>query len=67
MPSGRRRQQPESDQPEFFLDRGLGRVIVADMLRSHGQTVHVMADVYPDGKDQSVDDPEWMQHADRQG
>ncbi len=67
MPSGRRKPPPDRPAPEFFLDRGLGRVIVADMLRSHGHIVHVMADVYPDGTDQFIDDPEWIRRADQHG
>jgi hypothetical protein len=47
MPSGRAKRQLEPASLEFFLDRGLGRYDVAEMLRSHGHVAHVMADVYP--------------------
>jgi len=51
MPSGRAKRQLDSTSFEFFLDRGLGRDDVAEMLRFHGQVAHVMADVYPYGAD----------------
>ena len=34
--------------PEFFVDRSLGAVVVAERLREEGVTVHVMLDEYPD-------------------
>jgi hypothetical protein len=43
----------KGSQPELFLDRGLGRRIVANALRAEGMTVHVMEDVF------GGDDPEW--------
>ncbi|WP_395154357.1 hypothetical protein [Ilumatobacter sp.] len=67
MPSGRVKRQLEPAPFEFFLDRGLGRYNVAKMLRSHGHVVHVMADVYPDGADQTMDDPDWMLDVDNRG
>ncbi len=67
MPSGRAKRQPESSSLEFFLDRGLGRFDVAEMLRSHGHGAHVMADVYPNGADQTMDDPDWMRDIDDRG
>lgn len=67
MPSGRAKRQLEPTSFEFFLDRGLGRYDVAEMLRFHGHVAHVMADVYPDGADQSMDDPDWMRDVDDRG
>ena len=55
MPSGRAKRQPESE-PVFFLDRGLGRHVLAAARRDAGQQVLTMADVYPDGADMSVED-----------
>ena len=65
MPSGRRRPQP--DPPVFFLDRGLGRRRVADAIRARGYQALPMADVYPNGADQRIGDPEWIRRADREG
>jgi hypothetical protein len=67
MPSGRAKRQLEPTSIEFFLDRGLGRYDVAEMLRSHGHVAHVMADVYPNGADQTIDDPDWMRDVDQRG
>lgn len=67
MRSGRARQQPEPTQVTFFLDRGLGRHYVADMLRQAGHVALPMVEVYPDGRDQSVEDDEWIADASRQG
>jgi hypothetical protein len=47
---------PPAPPPEFFVDRSLGRHIVADAIRARGYVVHAMADVYPDGEDQRVAD-----------
>ena len=66
MPSGRRRQQPEPKKPIFFLDRGLGRYVVADAIRDQGFSALPMADVYS-GKDEGVKDEEWILRADREG
>lgn len=45
---------------EFFIDRSLGKHAVAEMLRGHGHTVHLMADMYPGGADQLIADDEWI-------
>lgn len=60
MPSRRRGSLPDPPLTVFFLDRGLGRGLVADMLRSEGHEVKPMADVYPGGLDQEIDDPTWI-------
>ena len=67
MPSGRKRQQPEEPLPTFFLDRGVGRHLVADAIRARGCTALPMADVYPNGADQRVPDNEWIERAGREG
>lgn len=67
MPSGRRRQRPEVPAPVFFLDRGLGRYVVADAIRYRGLSVLTMAEVYPHGADEDVTDNEWMLRADAEG
>lgn len=68
MPSGRRRTRPERDEPVvFFLDRGVGRHVVARALRDAGQSVVTMFDEYPDGSDQRVADEDWIIRADQQG
>lgn len=67
MPSGRAKRQLDPTSFEFFLDRGLGRYDVAEMLRSRGHVAHAMADVYPGGADQMMDDPDWMHDVDDRG
>lgn len=49
-----------SEKPsEFFVDRSLGKSIVAG-LRSEGLTVHSMADVYGEDKAQRLADEVWF-------
>lgn len=67
MRSGRARQLPEPHPVTFFLDRGLGRHYVADMLRKAGHVALPMADVYPNGRDQEIGDDEWIAYASAQG
>lgn len=65
MPSPRR-SRPERPPPIFFLDRGLGRHYVAEALR-RANNVQLMAEVYPDGLDQTIDDPTWIGRASAEG
>ena len=67
MPSGHRHGPPDPGQPVFFLDRGLGRHIVANAIRARGFEAFPMADVYPGGQDLCLPDPEWIRRADREG
>ena len=67
MPSGRRRQQPDHPRPVFFLDRGLGRRLIAEAIRARGFEALPMAEVYPRGTDQRIADPDWMLRADQEG
>ncbi len=67
MPSGRRRQQPERPPPVFFLDRDLARHLIAEAIRAKGYEVLPMAEVYPEGADQRIADPDWMVKADQEG
>lgn len=67
MPSGRRRQQPNRPAPVFFLDRGLGRRLIAEAIRAKGYEALPMTDVFPDGADQRISDPEWIMRAGREG
>jgi hypothetical protein len=53
--------------PEFFVDRSVGRYVVADAVRALGFTVHVMAEVYPADEDERVPDTQWIADADAQG
>ena len=57
--------RPPQPPPEFFLDRSLGRVIVAHALRSLGHMVQTMAEVY--GEDLAVSDVRWIGDADAAG
>lgn len=67
MPSGRRKQQPDDPPPVFFLDRGLGRHLIAEAIRARGYEALPMAEVYPGGADQRIADPDWMLRADQEG
>ncbi len=67
MPSGPRRQQPDTDSLVFFLDRGLGRYLIAEAIRARGYKALPMVEVYPKGADQRVSDPEWIRRADMEG
>ena len=58
---------PSGTPPEFFIDRSLGRRVVADALRGVGATVHVMADVYGERVGQGLDDEEWLHDAGERG
>lgn len=68
MPSGRRgKQRNKPPPPVFFLDRGLGRFLVADAIRQRGYTALPMADVYGGGEDERVPDDDWILRADAEG
>ncbi|MBA3866704.1 MAG: hypothetical protein H0X42_10250 [Solirubrobacterales bacterium] len=55
-----------SEKPaEFFVDRSLGKSIVAG-LRVEGLTVHSMADVYGEDKAQRLADEVWLRDAGEQ-
>lgn len=60
MRSGRRQEQPDNENPTFFLDRSLGRVHVARALRERGIRVVLMVELYPDGQDQQTGDDTWI-------
>ena len=51
-----------SDQPEFFVDRSLGKSIVAG-LRAAGLQVRSMADVYGEAAAQLLADETWLRDA----
>lgn len=59
--------RPAPLPPEFFVDRSLGRHIVAQAIKAEGYTVHTMTDVYPDSADETVTDVEWIARADHAG
>ena len=62
----RRRSAPQPD-PEFFIDRSLGRHVVADALRTEGLTVHTLASVYGEQEGQQVADEDWLRLAGEKG
>ena len=58
-------KQSAESQPEFFLDRCLGRT-TGLRLRTQGWRVHMVSEIYSnDGQD--VPDPEWISYGLRQG
>lgn len=56
---------PPSPEPEFFLDRCLGRT-VATRLSALGWVVHQIADHFPDDA-QHVSDPDWIKFGAERG
>ncbi len=67
MPSGRYSRRPEPAGPTFFLDRALGRYVVAEAIQQRGYEVLAMADVYPNNEDEQVADDDWILRADAEG
>lgn len=58
-------KQSADSQPEFFLDRCLGRTTGLRLLNL-GWRVHMVSEIYPnDGQD--VSDPDWISHGLRLG
>lgn len=55
------------DLPPFFLDRSVGRLIVADGLRAVGISVITLAEYYGVPTDERVSDVEWLTDAGRNG
>lgn len=51
---------PPSSQPEFFLDRGLGRR-VAELLTADGWTIHRAAEHFPDDA-REIPDAAWLDY-----
>jgi hypothetical protein len=54
-------------EPEFFIDRSLGRHLVPDALRACGLTVITMADFYGERAGQELKDETWLREAGRHG
>jgi hypothetical protein len=53
--------------PELLLDRSLGGIAVPALLRAAGLRVHTLAEIYPSGADDDVDDAEWLRYAGQRG
>lgn len=62
----RRRGQPADLTPEFFLDRSLGRHVVANALRAEGLAVQTLAERYPE-TEEFVEDEVWILEATADG
>ena len=58
---------PSASPPELFIDRSLGRHVVANALRDAGAVVHAMADVYGERIGQGLTDEEWLRDAGERG
>jgi len=54
-------------QPEFFIDRSLGRKHLATALSDLDLTVHTMASVYGEDVAQTLADEEWLADAGEHG
>ena len=63
MPSSRQTKRPEDRLPELFLDRSLGRVLLATALQEAGFTVHTLHSMYGDGAEERVEDVTWISDA----
>lgn len=55
------------EQPEFFVDRSLGRFTVPEALRACGLVVHAMAEVYGERVGQGLQDERWLRDAGERG
>jgi uncharacterized protein with PIN domain len=55
----------QKTQPEFFVDRSLGRHQVANALRQAGWTLRKHVEVFAD-RDESVADVEWLEYCVRE-
>lgn len=62
----RRRGRPAEPPPGFFLDRSLGRHIVADALRAEGLLVQTLAERYPE-TEEFVQDEVWIREVTADG
>lgn len=58
--SGRR---PAAEQPEFLIDRSIGRLAVPEALRAVGLTVHTLAEIYGEDAAQETEDVKWIKLA----
>ena len=56
-------RRPAAGQPEFLVDRSLGRLQLIAALRSAGLTVRTLADVYGEEAAQETEDTEWIRLA----
>jgi hypothetical protein len=56
-----------TEQPEFFIDRSLGRHQVPEALRACGLVVHTMAEVYGEQVSQRLKDETWLRDVGRRG
>lgn len=56
-----------ADQPEFFVDRSLGRRTVPAALRACGLAVYTMAEVYGERFGQGLKDETWLRDVGERG
>jgi hypothetical protein len=56
-----------AQDPDFFIDRSLGRRAVPDALRGCGLVVHTMASVYGEEMGQGLRDETWLRDAGQRG
>lgn len=54
-------------QPEFFVDRSLGRHLLPDALRKAGFVAHTLASVYGEARAQTIQDEDWLRDAGERG
>lgn len=53
------------DDPEFLIDRSLGRKHLAAALRTLGHTAHTLESIWGEEASQQLDDEEWLREAGR--
>ena len=54
-----------ASEPQFFVDRSLGRIVVPKLLREAGLQVITLAEHYGMPRDQDVADVEWIEECSR--
>jgi len=53
----------ELPDPEFFIDRSLGKYEVADAIAGRGYVVHTLASKFGEKRAQKMEDDEWIPYA----
>jgi hypothetical protein len=54
-----------ASEPQFFIDRSLGRIVVPKLLREAGLQVITLAEHYGMPRDQDIADVDWIEECSR--